>query len=84
MDALRQYLKQHYCGVTAFANAMGVKRCTVHFWLSGRRFPNRVHLVGIMTATGLTFEQLIGGDVTMAAPKKVVKKNKPAGKAKKK
>ena len=73
MDALRKHITQHYYGVTAFSRAIGVTRCTVHFWLSGRRFPNRKHLVGIMTATGLTFEQLMGGD-TMAAQKKVAKK----------
>lgn len=61
MNALQRYIKNAYKGnITDFAEALGVSRYTVHAWISGRRSPNRLHLMLLHTKTGIPFATLLG------------------------
>ena len=48
---LSEYLADKQISVADFAVGIGVERQSVHRWLSGQRFPDRVMLSKIMAAT---------------------------------
>jgi len=58
-DRLRALMMQ-YESQAAFANALGISRQTVGFWLSGRRVPDAANLLIISEKTGKSVEWLLG------------------------
>ena len=58
-DRLCELMRQ-YDSQAAFANALGISRQTVGFWLSGDRVPDAANLLIISKTTGKSVEWLLG------------------------
>lgn len=58
-DRLRELMLQ-YDNQAAFAQALGISRQTIGFWLSGERVPDAANLLVISEKTGKSVEWLLG------------------------
>lgn len=55
--AIRRWIRSHGMTVTQFASAVGVSSTAIYYMLSGTTEPS-LHIVrGILTVTGMTFEE---------------------------